>query len=156
MPIGAGAGALHTGGVKIVATIGGVIDVRFGCSPGTVAGPDPGVVTLDDPAASFATTQVAAAGGLSLGKVKLNKKKGTATLSPSTCFGRRQGGAEADQHSDGRDEDRQRCGHGEADREVPREGEEDAQQEGQGQGQGLGTFSRPRASRRPSEEAEAG
>ncbi len=81
VPIGAGAGALHTGGVKIVATIGGVINVRFGCSPGTVAGPDPGVVTLDDPAASFATTQVAAAGGLSLGKVKLNKKKGTATLS---------------------------------------------------------------------------
>jgi hypothetical protein len=61
VPIGAGAGALHTGGLKITATIGGVLSVRFGCSPGTVTGPDPGVVTLVDPAVSFATTSIVAA-----------------------------------------------------------------------------------------------
>ena len=60
LPISAGGGALHTGGIKITATIAGFLEVRFGCSPGTVAGPDPGVVTLDDPAATFASTQIQA------------------------------------------------------------------------------------------------
>jgi hypothetical protein len=58
VPIGAGAGVLHTGGLKITATIGGFLVVRFGCSPGTVTGPDPGVVVLDDPAVSFASTAI--------------------------------------------------------------------------------------------------
>ena len=58
MPIGAGAGVLHTGGVRITAVIQGFLTVRFGCSPGTVTGPDPGVVTLDDPAVSFASTTI--------------------------------------------------------------------------------------------------
>ena len=61
LPISAGGGALHTGGIKITATIAGFLSVRFGCSPGTVAGPDPGVVTLDDPAATFASTEIQAA-----------------------------------------------------------------------------------------------
>ena len=61
VPIGAGAGVLHTGGVKITAVIQGFLTVRFGCSPGTVTGPDPGVVALDDPAAAFASTTIASA-----------------------------------------------------------------------------------------------
>ena len=61
MPIGAGAGVLHTGGVKVTAVIQGFLTVRFGCSPGTVTGPDPGVVTLDDPAAAFASTTIESA-----------------------------------------------------------------------------------------------
>jgi len=60
LPISAGGGTLHTGGIKITATIAGFLQVRFGCSPGTVAGPDPGVVTLDDPAATFASTEIQA------------------------------------------------------------------------------------------------
>ena len=49
VPIGAGAGAC-TRRVKSPRSIG-FLNVRFGCSPGTVTGPDPGMVTLDDPAA---------------------------------------------------------------------------------------------------------
>jgi hypothetical protein len=60
VPIGSGSGVLHTGGLKITETIGGFLSVRFGCSPGTVAGPDPGVVTLADPAVSFASTGISA------------------------------------------------------------------------------------------------
>jgi hypothetical protein len=83
VPIGAGADDLHTGGLKITAAIPTPnpdvsIIVRFGCSPGTVSGPDPGVVALDDPATSFASTTVI--NEISFGKAKLNKKKGTAKL----------------------------------------------------------------------------
>ena len=58
LPISAGGGLLHTGGLKITAVIQGFLQVRFGCSPGTVTGPDPGVVALDDPAVSFASTSI--------------------------------------------------------------------------------------------------
>jgi hypothetical protein len=84
-PVSAGAGG--KGGVVIVAKVGpgGIITVTFGCSPGTVSGPDPGVITYDDPAASFASTMVEGQpipidNAISFGKVKLNKKKGTAKL----------------------------------------------------------------------------
>ena len=59
MPRSASAQAAARGGVKITAVIGGLLTVRFGCSPGTVTGPDPGVVTFDDPAVSFASTEIA-------------------------------------------------------------------------------------------------
>lgn len=52
---GAGGGV---GAIKINAVIGGALPVNFGCSPGTVVGPDPGVITYDDPAVSIATTAV--------------------------------------------------------------------------------------------------
>ena len=82
-PVSASAGG--KGGVVIVAKLGpgGIITVTFGCSPGTVSGPDPGVITFDDPAASFASTMVEGQpmdNAFSFGKVKLNKKKGTAKL----------------------------------------------------------------------------
>jgi hypothetical protein len=44
----------------INALIGGAIGVQFRCAPGTVTGPDPGVITLMDPAPTFASTQVQA------------------------------------------------------------------------------------------------
>ncbi|TFG38302.1 MAG: hypothetical protein E4H44_04105, partial [Candidatus Aminicenantes bacterium] len=72
------AGSPPAGGVAIVASLGpgGIIMVRFGCSPGTVSGPDPGVITYDDPAASFASTMVEGAplpgiNDISFAKVKL-------------------------------------------------------------------------------------
>ena len=83
------AGSPPAGGVTIVASIPNPgpkpLQVRFGCSPGTVSGPDPGVITYDDPAASFASTMVEGQpipidNDISFGKVKLNKKKGTAKL----------------------------------------------------------------------------
>ena len=78
-PVSAGSG-VERGGVLIFAKVGGIITVRFGCSPGTVSGPDPGVITYDDPAASFASTMVEGVNEISFAKVKLNKKKGTAKL----------------------------------------------------------------------------
>jgi hypothetical protein len=57
-PIGAASGAGHTGGIKLSLTIGGFLTVRYGCSPGTVAGPVPGVITFDDPAVAFASTSI--------------------------------------------------------------------------------------------------
>jgi fibronectin-binding autotransporter adhesin len=42
----------------INALVGGVFNVQFRCAPGTVTGPDPGVITLIDPAPSFDTTQI--------------------------------------------------------------------------------------------------
>jgi Calx-beta domain len=50
--------AQNTGGIVINAVVGGQIPVQFACSPGTVAGSMPGVITFDDPAASFATTEI--------------------------------------------------------------------------------------------------
>jgi hypothetical protein len=50
--------AANSGGVLVNLTIGGFLNVQFRCSPGTVTPPDPGVVSLIDPAASFATTQI--------------------------------------------------------------------------------------------------
>jgi hypothetical protein len=44
----------------INALVGGVFNVQFRCAPGTVTGPDPGVITLIDPAGSFDTTQIVA------------------------------------------------------------------------------------------------
>ncbi|HET6952200.1 MAG TPA: Ig-like domain-containing protein [Acidimicrobiales bacterium] len=49
---------VNSGGIVINATVGGIISIQFRCSPGTVTGPDPGVITLTDPAASFAMTQI--------------------------------------------------------------------------------------------------
>ena len=48
------------GGIKIDGLIGGFLHARFGCSPGTVAvDPAPvGTITFDDPAASFASTDI--------------------------------------------------------------------------------------------------
>jgi Calx-beta domain/K319L-like, PKD domain len=40
----------------INALVGGIFTVTFRCAPGTVTGPDPGVITLIDPAGSFDTT----------------------------------------------------------------------------------------------------
>jgi archaellum component FlaG (FlaF/FlaG flagellin family) len=45
----------------IRAVIGGFLQVRFACSPGTVTPPDPGTVAFIDPAASFETTTIQAA-----------------------------------------------------------------------------------------------
>jgi hypothetical protein len=59
------------GGVVVNATVGGVIPVQFRCSPGTVTGPDPGVVSFVDPAATFASTQIQPAPA----KKKCKKKK---------------------------------------------------------------------------------
>jgi hypothetical protein len=42
----------------INALIAGFLNVQFRCAPGTVTGPDPGVITLIDPAPSFDSTQV--------------------------------------------------------------------------------------------------
>src|SRR6266508_5297264 len=42
----------------INALVGGFLTVTFRCAPGTVAGMNPGVITLIDPAASFDTTQI--------------------------------------------------------------------------------------------------
>jgi Ca2+-binding RTX toxin-like protein len=54
----AGAG---TGGIVINATVGGVINVRFVCSPGEVAeGADPSTIVFTDPGASFAATKIQA------------------------------------------------------------------------------------------------
>jgi len=49
------------GALIIRSVVGGVFPVRFACSPGTVAGPDPGVVTPIDPAPSFASTTITSA-----------------------------------------------------------------------------------------------
>jgi len=40
--------------------IGGFLNVQFRCAPGTVTGPDPGVIALIDPAPSFDTTSIEA------------------------------------------------------------------------------------------------
>src|SRR6266508_2824689 len=42
----------------INALVGGVFNVQFRCAPGTVTPPDPGIITLIDPAPSFDTTQI--------------------------------------------------------------------------------------------------
>jgi hypothetical protein len=49
--------AVDQGGIVIHATVGGILTVGFRCSPGTVD-PVSGAITLQDPAASFATTQI--------------------------------------------------------------------------------------------------
>jgi hypothetical protein len=41
----------------INALVGGIFNVQFRCAPGTVTPPDPGTITLIDPADSFDTTQ---------------------------------------------------------------------------------------------------
>jgi hypothetical protein len=42
----------------INALVGGTFNVQFRCAPGTVTGPDPGVISLIDPAPSFDTTTI--------------------------------------------------------------------------------------------------
>jgi hypothetical protein len=54
IPFGPGTG----GSVLVTAVIGGFLNVQFRCNPGTVTPPDPGVITLTDPAATFATTTI--------------------------------------------------------------------------------------------------
>jgi hypothetical protein len=44
----------------INALVGGFLNVQFRCAPGTVTPPDPGIITLIDPAASFDTTNIVA------------------------------------------------------------------------------------------------
>ena len=44
--------------LRIHAIVGGFLNVIFRCAPGTVSGPDPGVIALIDPAGSFDTTQI--------------------------------------------------------------------------------------------------
>ena len=44
-------------GILVTATVG-ILPFQFRCSPGTVTGPEPGVVTQIDPAASFASTLI--------------------------------------------------------------------------------------------------
>jgi hypothetical protein len=51
------------GGIQIVAHLGGIFDVQFHCSPGTVTGSDPGVFTFTDPAPTFASTGILVEGG---------------------------------------------------------------------------------------------
>lgn len=67
---------VDTGGIVINADVGLPFDVQFRCSPGTVAGPDPGVVAFTDPAASFASTVFAStvAGEFSFGKLKARQE----------------------------------------------------------------------------------
>jgi hypothetical protein len=45
-------------GIRITATIGGFLTVRFGCNPGIVNAGPPETITLTDPAATFATTTI--------------------------------------------------------------------------------------------------
>jgi large repetitive protein len=42
--------------IRIAATVGGVLTVRFGCNPGTVLPGPPEVIQLTDPAPTFAST----------------------------------------------------------------------------------------------------
>jgi len=42
----------------INALVGGIFNVQFRCAPGTVSGPDPGVISLIDPAPLFDTTLI--------------------------------------------------------------------------------------------------
>ena len=56
-PLSVATGA-EVGGIIIRAVIGGFLSVRFACSPGTVAPPDPGTVTFIDPAPPFDTTLI--------------------------------------------------------------------------------------------------
>jgi K319L-like, PKD domain len=44
----------------INALIAGFLNVQFRCAPGTVTGPDPGVISLIDPAGAFDTTNIVA------------------------------------------------------------------------------------------------
>ena len=44
--------------LRIQAVVGGFLNVIFRCAPGTVTGPDPGVIALIDPAPSFDTTLI--------------------------------------------------------------------------------------------------
>jgi hypothetical protein len=46
----------------INALVGGFLNVQFRCAPGTVTPPDPGTISLIDPATAFDTTQIQAAG----------------------------------------------------------------------------------------------
>ncbi len=46
------------GACIIRAVVGGVFNVRFACSPGTVTPPDPGTVASIDPAPAFETTNI--------------------------------------------------------------------------------------------------
>ena len=70
-------------GLLIDALIGGVLAVQFRGAPGVVNGAGTAIL-YDDPAAAFATTQAGSpppvSNKFSFGKVKLNKKKGTAKL----------------------------------------------------------------------------
>ena len=56
-PLSVATGA-EVGGIIIRAVIGGFLSVRFACSPGTVTGPDPGVVAFIEPAPAFQTTAI--------------------------------------------------------------------------------------------------
>lgn len=85
------------GGMLLTATLpppspgGSGLTVRFGCNPGTVTGSNPGTASYVAASASFARSTVTGGtaptppgGGVSnafsFGKVKLNTKKGTASL----------------------------------------------------------------------------
>ena len=57
-PLVASPAGSEVGGIVIRAVVGGVFNVRFACSPGTVTPPDPGTVTPIEPAPAFATTAI--------------------------------------------------------------------------------------------------
>jgi Calx-beta domain/K319L-like, PKD domain len=64
----------------INALIGGFFGVQFRCAPGTVTGPDPGVITLIDPAGSFDVT------GLCLGPAGISIDDQTVTEGGAMTF----------------------------------------------------------------------
>ena len=66
------------GGLMLIAnipTMGAPLVVRFGCSPGTVTGPDPGTFAFIDPAPAFASASIAT-GRRAAALKKCKKKKG--------------------------------------------------------------------------------
>ncbi len=72
--------APNVGGIVVNVTIPTpnpnlVVPVQFRCSPGTVSGPDPGVIAFSDPAPSFATTEVLGAPETTITKGPKDKTK---------------------------------------------------------------------------------
>ena len=57
-PLVASPAGAEVGGIIIRAVVGGFLNVRFACSPGTVTPPDPGTVTPIEPAPAFQTTAI--------------------------------------------------------------------------------------------------
>jgi hypothetical protein len=72
--------------IRIAATIGGFLTVRFGCNPGTVLPGPPEVIVLTDPAPTFASSQIVACNitTTSLADAKQNRAY-SATLASEFC-----------------------------------------------------------------------
>jgi K319L-like, PKD domain/Calx-beta domain len=67
----------------INALIAGFLNVQFRCAPGTVTPPDPGTITLIDPAASFDTTAIEAQRQISIDDVTVGAEGDAANFTVS-------------------------------------------------------------------------